>query len=246
MIVSTRRLIALGILTFVIGIIALFPARVAVHWMVPDAIPISGIEGTVWSGSAAAATVEGIYLRDIEWQMQPLRLLRGQLSYRIGALPISGFIESEVNVGFGGAISMNELTASVPLSLFASVIGVRGLEGTASVTLQRLEVIDGLATAADGTVQIAGLIVPEISRTSLGGYKADFFTQNNGIGASLEDTDGVIDLAGSLQIRADRSYNLVGLVAAKPAAPDRLTQQLQSLPAANDRGQREIRLEGIL
>jgi hypothetical protein len=120
------------------------------------------------------------------------------------------------------------------------------LQGSVSLSFERIQIVDGLATAADGTAQFADLIIPIFGRDSLGGYKAEFFTQNNGITASIEDTDGVLDMAGSLEVSADRSFKFIALVIAKPEAPQRIRQLLQTLPAANNRGQRELRYEGIL
>jgi hypothetical protein len=224
----------------------MFPARVAVHYFVPDAVALSGIHGSVWSGSANEASVKGIYCRDVHWRINPMRLFSGEVSYRVNATPLSGFIESDLAIGFGGALTLSNLKAALPLDLIAGVSGLRGLQGSASLSFERITILDGLATVADGNVQLANLVVPIISRESLGGYSAEFFTQNNGITASVEDTDGAVDLAGSFQLKSDRSYQFTGQVIAKPETPAALRQQMQFLPPANSRGQQEIRLEGVL
>ena len=119
-----------------------------------------------------------------------------------------------------------------------------GLRGEASLQFERLRLVAGRAVALDGTITIANLVVPMVHRGPLGGYKAEFFTQNDGIVASVEDTDGVVDLAGSLQLKPDGSYAFLGQVVAKPNTPDSLRQQMRFLGPANERGQQEIRLEG--
>jgi general secretion pathway protein N len=243
---SKRGLITVGVLTLVLGLIIMLPARLAVHWFAPSEVAISGIQGSAWSGSASEASVAGIYLRDVRWKFAPLRLFTGALSYRLSATPVSGFVETDISVGFGGAVSLTGVSASLPLALFADVIGIRGLEGSGSFKFERVQIVDGLAVVADGTMQIADLVVPIVGLDSLGGYKAEFFTQNNGISASIEDTDGVIDLAGSLQVNTDRSYEFIAQVSAKPETPEGVRRQLRFLPPANDRGQQELRLEGIL
>lgn len=243
---STRGLVTTGVLALVLGLIIMFPARVAIGWFAPAAVAVSGIQGSVWYGRANEAAVEGIYMRDVEWRLNVLQLLTGKLSYSVEATPVSGFLETDISIDFSGAVTLSELTAALPLNLFARVAGVRGLQGNVSLTFQRVEIIDGLVVAADGTAQIANLVVPIVGRDSLGGYKADFFTQNNGISASIEDTDGVLDLAGSLQVRTDRSYAFIAQVIAKPETPQSIRNQLQFLPPANARGQQELRLEGIL
>ena len=145
------------------------------------------------------------------------------------------------------------MIGELPLDAFAEAIGVRGLQGDANFSFESVEITNGIASAADGRVEIDDLIVPIVDRNSLGGYTAEFFTQNNGVIASVEDSDGVIDradgvidLAGSLQIKADRSYAFVAQLIVKPQTPQGVRNQLKFLPPPDDRGQQEIRLEGVL
>lgn len=246
MIRTTRGLIATGVLTLVIGLIIMFPARIAIGWFAPAEVTIGGIQGSVWHGSANEAAVNGLYMRDVEWSLNALRFFTGELSYSVDATPVSGFLESDVIIGYSGVLTLSDLTAALPLDLLADAANVPGLQGSVSLSFERIQIVDGLATAADGTAQFADLIIPIFGRDSLGGYKAEFFTQNNGVTASIEDTDGVLDMAGSLEVSADRSFKFIALVIAKPEAPQRIRQLLQTLPAANNRGQRELRYEGIL
>ena len=176
--------------------------------------------------------------------MRPLRLLTGEAHYEISGSPVSGFFESEVIVGLGDTLTLRNLTASVPLQMFAAAANIAGLRGDASLNFERLELTSGRTTAMDGTADVANLVVPMLSGSSLGGYEAEFSTQNNGVVASVVDTDGVIDLAGSLHLNPDKTYVFLGLVGAKPNTPDNLKKQLRYLPPANDRGQQELRLEG--
>ncbi len=246
MIRSKRGLITTGVLTLVFGVIVMFPARVAIGWFAPAEVAIAGIKGSVWRGSANEAAVNGLYMRDVEWRLNALRLFTGELSYSVEATPMSGFLESDVSIGYSGALTLSDLTAALPLDLLADVTNVPGLQGNVSLTFDRIEIVDGLATAADGTAQFADLMIPIFGRDSLGGYKAEFFTQDNGITASIEDTDGVLDIAGSVQVSADRSFEFIALVIAKPEAPQGIRQLLETLPAANELGQRELRYAGIL
>ena len=235
-----------GVVTLLLGLVIMFPARVALELSTPPGVAISGIQGTIWRGSAREAAAAGIYLRDVQWRLNKLRLFAGKLSYSVKATPVSGFIESDISIRTNGRLSLSSLTAALPLDLFAAASGIRGLQGSASIQFDRIEIVDGLAVVADGTIQVANLIVPIVGSDSLGGYKADFFTQNNGISASIEDTDGVVDLAGSIQIRTDRSFEFIGQVVMKSETPESVRRQLRFLPPANERGQQELRLEGIL
>lgn len=246
MIHTRRGLLLIAALTLALALIVMFPARVAYQWMASDTVAASGIQGTAWRGRVAALTVSGVYLADVRWRLRPLYLFTGRMRYHVQGSPVSGFVESDLGIGVGGGVTFSNLTASLPLNLFATTLNVRGLQGEASLRFDRIRLRDGLPVVADGTIAVNNLVAPRLSRESIGAYQAEFFTQDDGVSATVEDMDGVIDLAGSLQIKSDRSYQFLGKVIANPEAPASLLRQLEYLGSADDRGQRELRLEGTL
>ena len=222
-------------LAAIIALVVTFPARVAYQWVSSPFLAMSGISGSVWAGKAREFSTNGIYLRDLEWRIRPFQLFTGKIAYAISATPVSGFFDSKIAIGLDGTTTLTDLSAALPLQMAESAAKVPGLRGQASLQFERIQLVKGRAAAMDGTVSIADLVVPIVHRGSLGGYKAEFFTQNN---------DGVVDLAGSLQIKPDATYSFVGQVVAKSNTPDAVRQQMRFLGPANERGQQEIRLEG--
>lgn len=239
-----RGLALIAIVTLIVGLIAMFPARVAYQWASSPLIAMGGIEGTVWSGSASQFSTNGVYFRDLRWRIRPLQLFTGKASYVISGTPVAGSFDAEISIGLGGTVTLRNVAAFIPLQMLESAANVPGLRGSASLQFERLELVGGRPAALDGSIDVANLVVPMLSRTSLGGYRADFFTQNNGIIASVEDTDGVLDLAGRLEVRLDGSYEFLGKVQAKSNTPESIANQMKYLPLVDDSGQRELRLEG--
>lgn len=246
MITTKRGLLLVALLTLAVAVIAMLPARVAYRWVAPTGIALSGLQGTVWRGTADAMAVDGIYIGNVSWRIRPLRLLTAQANYHVQGSPVSGFVEANIGIGIGGKLSVSDLAASLPLNLLAQSLNIRGLQGDASLQFDRLEIREGLPVAADGTVRVSKLVAPRLSPVSIGDFQAEFFTQDTGVAATIEDTDGVVDLAGSLQVNEDRSYQFLGKVLAKPEAPASVKRQLEYLGSADERGQRELRLEGAL
>ncbi|MDJ0918806.1 MAG: type II secretion system protein N [Woeseiaceae bacterium] len=242
---NLRKLVAVGLLVLVIGVIVKIPARVALQ-LVPDSVLISGASGTIWNGRAGAVLVSGIYLRNVEWRTKPFGFLTGKLALGIRAAPASGFVESDLALGLNGAATLSDLNASIPLSVFADAINVPNLSGSTSLQFDYLTVLDGVPTSASGTVQIADMTVPMVHPGSLGGYTLEFSDFENGVIASIEDTDGVVDIAGTLTLADDRSYSLLAQLAATSTTPAELTRQIEFLPDGNAAGQHELRLEGSL
>lgn len=246
MTVSRKTLIFAGLLTFVAAIVMTFPARIAYQWAAPSALQLSGLDGTIWAGSAAEASIAGLYLRNVQWRLRPLRLFTGKLAASIEASPSSGFLEADIAVGLGGDITLESVNGSLPLRDFSTIARMPGLAGNASLQIVELRIRDGLPVAAEGTLAVADLVAPMVDPGPIGGYRAEFFTDGTGVVASVEDVDGVFDLAGSLTISADRNYQFIGKVAATEGTSEKLQRQLRFLGSPNDRGQHDIRLEGQL
>ena len=242
----TSRLLIVGMVTLLTGIIVMFPARVAYHWASPPGVAIAGIDGTIWNGRAQEGEVAGLYLRNIGWRMKPLALFTGRLALAVEADTASGFINSDVALGAGGRAALENLTASLSLQTLQEILGMPGLDGAASLRFQRLEFEDGLPVAANGALEVVDVRVPIVHRAPLGGFRAEFFTQDTGIVASVEDADAVVDLAGTVSLGLDRTYQFIGQVAATSETPTDLRDQMRFLGTPNERGMYEIRLEGQL
>ena len=245
MITRTRGLVLLAVFVLVIALVIMFPARVAYHLVSSPFLAMNGISGTVWAGTAREFSTNGVYLRELEWRMRPLQLFAGKAVYVVSASPASGFFDSEISVALDGSLTLTDLRASMPLQMFERAVGVPGLRGNASMQLERLELANGRAIAADGFIDVDNLVVPMLNRGSLGGYRAEFYTQNNGILASVEDTDGVVDLAGTLTLKPDKSYEFLGYVTANSRTSESIQQRLRFLPQTDQPNQREMRLEGV-
>ena len=229
-----RRLLLLGGLTFLLGVIVFFPARVAYEWFAPVAVRVAGIEGTVWRGGAAEARIEGLYLRNLTWAFRPAALFRGRIGFAVAAEPASGFVEGIVGFTAGGTMHLADVTGSMPLELLRESVGSPGLSGGLSLRVENLEVRDGRPVAGQATFQVADVREPRIDGGSLGGYRGVVTTAEQGLVVLYEDTDGVIDVEGRIDLASDGSFRHSARLRPKPATPARIRQFIGSLPPAAD------------
>lgn len=239
-----RRLAAAGLVTFVVGLVVMFPARVAWHWFAPPGVALAGIEGSVWRGSAQEASAHGVYLRDVQWRWLPQQLLGARLAYHVEGKPGGGFLDGEFGAGMGGSLSIDNLRAAIPLPLFEQAVGVPGLQGTANADIRTLRMKAGVPQVVDGTLDVSGLVLPTVAPSPLGRFRAEFQTQEGTILASVQDDGAVLDLAGRLQLGADREYDFLGNVAATAETPESVVRQLQFLGSPDAQGRHELRLSG--
>ena len=241
-----KRLVILGILMFLGVLLATFPARVAYNWFAPAQLQLSGIAGSIWNGSAAAAQVGDAYIQDISWKFAPMSLLSGTIGFRTHSSPASGTMNTEVAVGTGGKLLLSELTGNLPLDLLHPALQQSGIRGDIALEFETIEIRNGVPVEALGTITISDFYVPELSTSRIGDFRAEIRTNDDALVGSIEDVAGVLDVAGTVSLDRDGLYSFVGQVAPTPMTPQSIVNQLQYLGSPNARGQHEFRFEGQL
>lgn len=241
-----KRLVIAGLLVFLLVLVVTFPARVAYQWFAPPGIQLTGISGSVWSGSATEGLAGGAYLRDISWRLKPAELFTGALAFETAANPASGTMNADVAMGLGGSLALTNLSGNVPLDLVHDAFQQAGISGDVNLQFNRLVLENGVPVDADGSITVASFFARDLSASVLGDYRAVFQSGGDSVSGSVEDVSGDLDISGVITINRDRSYSLVGEVAALPGAPPSIEQQLRFLGSADDRGMRQFRFEGQL
>ena len=241
-----NRWIVIGVATLLLGLVVLFPARIAYHWLAPAELRLSGIDGTIWRGIAFEGQAAGLYIRNLHWDLKPLWLFTGKLAFAARLDPAGGFLSTDVFAGMDGTVLFRNLDGALPMGAMQTLIQAPGLDGRIRFQFLELEISDGLPLKAEGTVEITNLFVRGLATTTIGDFQATFATSDDGIVASVEDTGGMFNLAGTLRISPDRFYSLTGLIAPTPTTPPSVIEQLRFLGSPNEQGQREFRFEGQL
>ena len=243
---SRIRLAVTGACVFVAGIVLLFPARVAYQWFAPETVRLSGITGTVWSGSAVEGSFEGVYAGSLSWNFRPAALFTGKIGYAVAAEPAGGLLEGNVGISPAGSLHLGNLRAGLPLAALGNAASAAGAEGVLDMQFESLVLEDGWPVHATGAADVRGLTVPMLSSAPLGDYRAEFETVQGVVTGRFEDASGVLDLDGALELQPDRRYVLSGRVRATNAAPPGLVQQLRFLGSPDAEGMRTFRFEGRL
>jgi len=241
-----KRLIFLGLIVFLAVMVATFPARVAYTWFAPAELQLSGIEGSIWSGSATEGFAAGAYIQNINWQLKPMALMSGNLAYQTSSNPASGSMISEVAVGMSGELTLSNLTGDIPLDLVHPAFQQSGIRGDISLEFDRVVISNGMPSTVVGSVTIADFFVPGLSTSTLGDFTADFQTTDGNVVGTVDDADAVIDVGGTITLNPDRSYTFIGTVAPTSATPASIVNQLVFLGSANELGQHDFRFEGQL
>lgn len=246
MIILKKYLLIIGVIALLINLIITLPAKITLNWFDRQNITIGVVEGTIWDGVAKNLSITNFYIEELRWNINPIEILKGSLSYNIEAIPLSGSLKAKFNVKLNGAINMSKIIASLPLNLFSNITGMPGLQGNVDLNFEKLKIINGLPHIADGIMSVNGLKIPLVGNELLGNYDIEFFTQEDNISANIFDKNGIVNLTGTLKINNNRSFEFLGIVSSNLKTPSSIRQQLLFLPPADNQGSQELRLEGIL
>lgn len=241
-----KRFVIAGLLVFLVVLLVTFPARVAYQWLAPPEVRLSGITGSIWNGKAAEGIAGGAYVQNIRWEIQPASIFKGQLAFVASGNPGSGTMTATVAAQSDGALTITDLNGSIPLDLVHQSFQQNGIRGDVVLQFAKLTIKDGLPVEADGSITVADFFAPVLSASRIGDFRADFQTSGDGITGVVQELSGVLDVEGTIDLLANRSYVFIGQVAPTPEAPASIINQLVFLGSPNEMGQRQFRFEGQL
>jgi general secretion pathway protein N len=245
--------LALGVGAYLAFALSTFPAGTAVLWFVPPPVALNGIQGTVWSGSAASGTIGGQPVQDVRWHVRPWMLLTGRVVANVEARLADGFLNTGITASTT-RVQFNDLRGGTSLATLATMLPVRGMRGQASVALSSLEIENGWPVRILGELKLAALEIPPFGSNGnsnlvpLGDYTVTFGeAPARSIAARFVDNGGPLEVAGTLVVSAAREYTFDALIKPRNAAPQQLVDGLNVMTADPDAdGRRRLTLTGSL
>jgi hypothetical protein len=244
----TVRFLLLGVLAFAITLIALCPARWASS-LLPAGVQCAAWSGSIWSGqcdglrvnSAGSAPVADT----LRWTLRPLALLTAHLSADVRVEQAALQAQGRVTAGRGGSLSIEGLEAS-------GLLDKRLLAALPTGWSARFEVkAADIDYAGTQLRKLAGTFTARDLRdqrgTVLGDYQLQFPQQAAApFNGQLRDLAGPLQLAATVKVDANRSWQLDGTALLRPGAPPVLARALDQLGTADLNGQRRISIAGTV
>lgn len=241
------QLAGLGLAVYLVVLIATLPAALVWRLAAPADATAAGIEGTAWRGGATTAVIAGTRLTSLRWSLQPLELLRARLGLRFDTRLDDGFARGHVALSPGGQrVWMRDVQAALALQPLAAAAGYRGVAGALSIDLEQLVLIDEWPDLLQARIGIGQLVISDLGRDSLGDFSLDLLATNGRVQGELSDGGGPVEVRASLRLEPDRSYELEGLVQARPQATQDLREILEMLGAPDAAGMRSFGVAGRL
>ena len=242
-------LVVLGVAAYSVFALATLPASFVTSRLAPFGINAAGVSGTAWNGRAQVLQAGAANLGGATWKLHPLALLSARLHADVQLTRRDGFAKTGVLLSPSGRTRFSQLTASIPFSALPPTLFPGGWNGTLNLKLAELTVDHGWPVSAVGTIEAVDLIGPARKPAKVGSYKVVLPAPNQTaakdvLAGALTDMGGLLQITGTLQLKADRSYLIEGLVATRPETPRDVADSLQFLGTPDAQGRRPFSLAG--
>lgn len=245
------RYVALGIVAYLVFLIATLPAKHAYGLVAPRLAPLTlyGVEGTVWSGRAAAVMVRGVQLESMAWNLELLPLLQGRIQAHLSFQTSGGTGNARVGRRLGGALYLGDVNTRIPVAQIAPLLPVRpvNIGGILDVKLRELTMGTAGIEKVLGTVDWKEGAVLAPKQVTLGDFSIAFVETKQGVEAQIRDSgSGPLEVKGTLRLGQDGSYEFRGALAARNSASPELSQALQFIGRPGPDGKIPVSYAGRL
>lgn len=250
---SFYKFLTFGIVMYAVFLLATVPANAVYSWFVDGTprtklISLSGVTGTVWSGSAGNATINGVTLGKLEWEMHFIPLLIGKTSFDIRFKSLETQGRGAIASSFGGNLYAHNFEFRAPLGVFAPLMyGIPvSFEGQLTGRIEDLKLEKGTRLNAKGRIVVSNTasVVPQ--RVEIGDMLIKVDPDDTGTRINLTDQGGPLQLQGNINVTGTGQYNVNMTLATRQSASKPLVQSLRFLGRADASGNYYFRKKGQL
>ncbi|EDQ01428.1 type II secretion system protein N [Shewanella benthica] len=245
----TKKII-IGVCIYLVFLLALLPASVVIKLApLPNNINLSGVSGSIWSGSIESVTIQNRQLEQVQWQLSPWALLLGQAEIDL----VIGNRGSAVN-GKGlfiftmSGIDAEGLRFEAPISFllgnnrlpFSTKIG-----GDISLFIDRLEQGAPWCEQLNGKLFINSVGVKnQFGDYPLGDIELGLSCVDGNVKVKSDETMNQLGFSGTLVLQAEKVVQLSAKIKETASQPEDLKKALAFLGKKDSQGYYPISYQG--
>jgi hypothetical protein len=238
---------------FSVFLLLFFPARAGFWLLAPAGVSGFGFAGTLWNGSSQIIRTENLQLRDTQWDLALLRLLRGQLAGDIETRWNGGFVEGFAAISVGGDITLQDARATLDASALQAAFNTPPMSGEISLEVTGLELRDRWPQYLVANAEVRNLSSPMLGSGAdamLGSFALSFDTTTETevgtVTGKISDTGGPLEVNGALLLTQPTQYSLKVRVKPRDETSLALRRNLDFLGPPEADGARIFQLAGSI
>lgn len=242
----TLKLLALGVVAFVVSLIVSAPAHLAVRFLPPSIKP-DGLQGTLLHGQASRLRIQNFDLGAVTWNLQPLYLLLGRVQSNVSVNQTN--LRGRGNVAIGlNSIQIGDARLTGDTQLLAPYLANYGVtvSGPFVADIETLRLSDEGPRAADGIIVWRGARLESPAQLELGDVNVTLTQGDETAVADLKNTGKQLRVTGGAQVEPGWNYAAQMKMEPTTATPQSVRDTLPLLGQPDSRGAITLNQQGKL
>ncbi len=245
-------LLFLCLLAFVVTAVWKFPAAGVLPHVNIEPIKLSGVSGSIWSGSAQQITPPppALPINNANWKFKPATLLSGSAGAEIDFEVLGGNGEGTVTRDLDGNIMVNDGKFRVPAANLEQFLPfpVAKFAGVVLADIEELELENNLLKRTQGKIIWSNSAVTSamLGDFKLGQVAFDIVPENGGelhLG-KLSNKDGELELKGEISLDQKGNFKTDIQLKPTPNTPAKLNGLLRGVGPQQSDGSYRIKRNG--
>jgi general secretion pathway protein N len=219
-----------GVVAYLLFLVMTAPAAKILSFVQPQGIRFAGVDGTLWSGSAALASVSPVQLTDARWSFRPFALFIGQLAFVIEGQLYGQSVEAYAGSSFLGNPYVSDVRGRVAASDLLNLLGLGQLQlaGMLEFDIADVEWPESGYPALDGTVTWSPARVTAPVELELGKAQLETRIEDGVTRGKLETVGGALLLQADVEMNSSGAYRLDANLQQKGDVPQEVTKFLST------------------
>lgn len=249
-----KRLLLTGIACYLVFLFYTIPAGFLTRYILPSipaaqAIELSGVSGTIWTGEAMSVNIKRLNLGKFNWDLSGWRLLIGNVALDMSfASPLSQG-SGNIAVGLQGAVTAQDLQINMAASMLTPLFyGLPvSFDGDIRGNIESLQMEQGQRLSATGRIAWHKASLATLQNIELGDHMALLEPENRGTTITIKDTsNGPIETNLKIELKGTGEYKINGSLKARDQGQQQITEALRLIGRADNQGRHWVVRNGKL
>lgn len=247
---NLAKKVIIGVLCYLIFLIALLPASIVLSLApLPNTISLSGVSGSIWSGSIETVTVQKRQLELVQWELSPWDLFLGKakLDLVVGNRGTAVNGKGLVTLSMSG-IKAQGLRFEAPGSF---LIGNSRLPFRTKVDGELSLIVEELAQGQPWCEQLTGKVFLNRAKVKnqfgdypLGDIELGLSCVDGNVKVKTDETMNQLGLSGSVLLQAEKMVQISAKIKETASQPEDLKKALVFLGKHDSQGYYPISYQG--
>ncbi|MGD8940265.1 MAG: type II secretion system protein N [Gammaproteobacteria bacterium] len=247
------RYIFFGLVCYIGFLLVTLPANLVYgYWKqsMGEGVPVAleGLNGSVWSGKAAQATIANQQIEKLKWHFKPVQLLLGNAELALDFSMQDGYGKGSVGYNVFGSIYADNIEAWLPSALVLPMFNLGSLRpgGAFAINLTELKVKDHTVVTALGSLVWQDAEITILKPMPLGSLQIQLEPTEEGVKGVISDMGGPLQAEGLLTLTRDGKYDFNAEIAVRDPQQRDLANAIRSLGRQDSTGKVKLQQAGDL